>query len=398
MKVLYIGCYRDGTGWAHAAQDYILSLDTVNIEVVPRFVKLNDNFAEIPKRIEDLENNDDKNCDVVIQHVLPHLMDYRGDFQKNIALYVTETDHCKNTCWPERISMLDESWVPNKFMAGECSINSNILNPHYIVPHAADVSKYQTSYEPLDIPYIQDKFVFYYIGEINRRKNIPAILRAFHTEFGPEEDVAIVIKAHVPGQSAEQSQSDLINLSNRVKDGLKIYGDQGMYHSEIFITDYLSEEQIMRLHSTCDCFVSATLGEAWGIPIFDAMAMGKTPICTDTGGPRDFIGDGGYLVNSRKEPCFGMVETFDELYVSNESWDAPDLLELRGHMRSAFENKEEREKKIESGISRSYDYSYSSVGDIMKSILLEENNPEPFNKNSEIKEIHSLKKILQCQT
>ena len=93
MKVLYIGCYRDGTGWAHAAQDYILSLDTVNIEVVPRFVKLNDNFAEIPKRIEDLENNDDKNCDVVIQHVLPHLMDYRGDFQKNIALYVTETDH-----------------------------------------------------------------------------------------------------------------------------------------------------------------------------------------------------------------------------------------------------------------------------------------------------------------
>ena len=67
-------------------------------------------------------------------------------------------------------------------------------------------------------------------------------------------------------------------------------------------------------------------------------------------------------------------------------------------MRSAFENKEEREKKIESGISRSYDYSYSSVGDIMKSILLEENNPEPFNKNSEIKEIHSLKKILQCQT
>ena len=88
-----------------------------------------------------------------------------------------------------------------------------------------------------------------------------------------------------------------------------------------------------------------------------------------------------------------MVETFDELYVSNESWDSPDLLELRRHMRSAFKDKEEREKKIESGISRAYDYSYSSVGDIMRSILLEENSPEPFNKNSEIKETHSLKKI-----
>ena len=42
MKVLYLGCYRDGTGWAHSAIDYILSLDAAGIEVVPRFIKLND--------------------------------------------------------------------------------------------------------------------------------------------------------------------------------------------------------------------------------------------------------------------------------------------------------------------------------------------------------------------
>ena len=47
MKVLYIGCYRDGTGWAKAAQNYILSLDTAGVEVVPRFIKLNDNNSEM---------------------------------------------------------------------------------------------------------------------------------------------------------------------------------------------------------------------------------------------------------------------------------------------------------------------------------------------------------------
>ena len=396
MKVLYIGCYRDGTGWAHAAQDYILSLDTVGIEVVPRFIKLNESITEIPKRIEELEKNTDNGCDVVIQHVLPHLMDFRGDFDKNIALYVTETSHCQNTCWPERISMLDEAWVPNRFMAEECCRNSHMSVPHYIIPHAADMSKYQIEHEPLDIPFLKDKFVFYYIGEINRRKNIGAILKAFHTEFRPEEDVAIVLKAHVPGQSSEQSQNDLSNLSNQVKDGLKLYPSKDMYHKEIFICDYLTESQILRLHSTCDCFVSASLGEAWGIPAFDAMAMGKTPICTETGGPKDFIGDGGYLVKSRKEPCFGMLETFDELYVSNESWDSPDPIELRRCMRSAFENQKERQDKKEKGISRSYDYSYSSIGSIMKSTLYGTEGVQVFNQNSEIINKHSVKKLFKC--
>ena len=43
MKVLFIGCYRDGTGWAKAAGDYILAMDAAGIDVVCRPLKLNDN-------------------------------------------------------------------------------------------------------------------------------------------------------------------------------------------------------------------------------------------------------------------------------------------------------------------------------------------------------------------
>lgn len=55
MKVLYIGCYRDGTGWGQAAIDYILSLDAAGIDVVPRPIKLNDRQINLPKRISELE-------------------------------------------------------------------------------------------------------------------------------------------------------------------------------------------------------------------------------------------------------------------------------------------------------------------------------------------------------
>ena len=58
MKVLYIGCYRDGTGWGQAAIDYILSLDAAGIDVVPRPIKLNDRQINLPKRISELEQND----------------------------------------------------------------------------------------------------------------------------------------------------------------------------------------------------------------------------------------------------------------------------------------------------------------------------------------------------
>jgi len=395
MKVLYIGCYRDGTGWAHAAQDYILSLDSAGVEVVPRFINLNGSQAEIPRKIEELEKNSDKNCDIVIQHVLPHQLCFEGEFEKNICLYVSETDHFQNTCWPERIGLLDEAWVPNTFMAEEVSRNSKIATPHRVIPHASDMSKYQEIYEPFDIPFFKDKFVFYFIGEINRRKNIGAVLKAFHTEFRPEEDVAILLKSHIPGKSAEESKSYLTDLSMKIKDGLKLYQSNNMYHDEVFICDYLTEEQIMRVHSTGDCFVSASFGEAWGIPIFEAMAMGKTPICTDTGGPRDFIGDGGYLVESRKENCFGVVDTFDELYVANESWDEPNISHMRQLMRRAFENNEERQRKSEEGISKSYDYSYSSIGEIMLSAL--SGNSKIFNENNDIKDKHSIKKLLKCQ-
>ena len=391
MKVLYIGCYRDGTGWANAAQGYILSLDAAGIDVVPRFIKLNENHNKVPKRIAELEKKSSKNCDLVIQHVLPHQLKFNGNFQKNICLYVAETDHCKNNIWPERINLMDEAWVPNSFMATEFCKNSNISTPHRVVPHAFDISKYQQEYEPLQIPYLKDKFVFYYIGEISRRKNIGAILKAFHLEFGPEEDVEILIKGHLPGASANESLSHLKELSHKIKEGLKIYSSEDLYHKEIFICDYVSEEEIMQIHSTCDCFVSSSFGEAWGIPIFDAMSMGKTPICVEYGGPKDFLGNGGYFAESREDSCFGAVDTFEDMYVGNENWRSVDINSLRSCMRKAYEDKEERKNRASFGINNSYNYSYYNVGQKMKKTLFEEEKEELFNTDNQIKNKHLIK-------
>ena len=51
MKVLYIGCYRDHTGWGQAAIDYILSMDSVGIDVVCRPLKLNQTQGGLTKTL-----------------------------------------------------------------------------------------------------------------------------------------------------------------------------------------------------------------------------------------------------------------------------------------------------------------------------------------------------------
>ena len=393
MKVLYLGNWRDGTGWGNAAQGYILSLDAAGVNVVPRHIKLNNREVEIPERILELERRSDKDCDVVIQHVLPHHLDYNGSFDKNIALYVTETDHCKNTVWPERLNLMDECWIPNHDMLNNAK-NSNICAPMHIVPHACDIYKYQAEYEPLQMDIIKDKFVFYYIGEHNRRKNLMALIKAFHLEFGCDEGVALVLKAHIPEESVAESEKYLREMANTIKDGLKLYPQRSMYHPEIFICQYLSDVDIMRLHATCDCFVSPSFGEAWGIPTFDAMAMGKTPISTSTGGPKDYLTDCGWLVDAKKESCFGMVDSFSEMYAGNEKWDRIDLEALRKAMRDAYTNSEDRLKKADAGINRAYEYSYETVGLHMKNILENKTTPHFGADRDFIHEKHSIKKLI----
>ena len=97
MKVLFAGPYKDNSGWAHAAQEYILALDAVGIDVVPRAIKLNLQVnPPIPQTITELESKSDRGCDVIIQNILPHMFDFDGRFKQNVGLIFTETSHFKN--------------------------------------------------------------------------------------------------------------------------------------------------------------------------------------------------------------------------------------------------------------------------------------------------------------
>lgn len=373
IKALVIGVYLDGTGWAQACIDNILALDAAGVDVVCRPVKLNNVQSKVPERILQLQAKDDSNCEVVIQHLLPHHMNYSGHFKLSIGIYETETDSFKDSVWAERLNCMDELWVPNQQMV-EAARASGVVTPISVIPHATDTQRFMQSYDTLDMlkPYKdQNSFLFYFVGELVRRKNLPALLRAFHSEFDRDEPVELVIKTSQPGVSKSDLLQKVQYLSNSVKYGLKLYGGNlDAYKKEIVIGDRLTSEGIMKLHGSCDCLVAPSYGEAWHIPCFTSMAMGKTPIATACTGFLDYLSDKeGWLVPCRKEPVFEANETFSDLFTANENWWSIDIIELRKAMRTAYTQKQLRQEKACNGIIRAHDFSYFNVGSRMRRLL-----------------------------
>ena len=368
MKVLYIGCYRDGTGWGKAAEGYILAMDSVGIDVVPRPIKLNQNQKPIPKRIIELEKKESFGSDICIQHTLPHLMEYNSKFKKNIALYATETSNFVDSGWSRRINMLDEAWVINNQMV-QASKNSGVEIPIKVVPHACDFSKFEKGHKKMDFPNAENNFIFYTIADLNKRKNLEAFIKAFHAEFDPSEPASIIIKSHKYGLDPDETATQIKNMCDKIKMGLKKFASISDYKEDLIVTDFISDQDIYRIHKSCDCFVMPSYGEAWCIPAFDAMGFGKTPICTNIGGMADFIGDAGFLVEGAMEPVCDMLDTFPDLFTGNEDWCSVSIQGLRECMRHVYESQGALKKMKRSGLKRAYEYSYKNIGNLIKGLL-----------------------------
>jgi glycosyltransferase involved in cell wall biosynthesis len=368
MKALYIGHYREGTGWGQAAIDYILALDSAGVDVVCRPIKLNDNNPEIPERVAELEAKPLGGSTHCIQHVLPHLMDYNGRFEKNIGLFVTETSTIKYTGWPQRLKQMDEIWVPcvdNFLSAMDGCPGANIK----VIPHATDVSRFEEDWKPLEIPYAEDRHVFYFIGENIRRKRISALLQAYYKAFTANDNVMLVIKTSKAGFSARDVQEMMQETDKQVRDQLRMYPNHAYYPPVIFLTERLSEEDLMGLHTRGNTFCTTSFGEAWCIPAFDAMGFGNHVISSKTGGMEDFLQgySRGYLAAGQYSPVFGADLVFQDMNTGHETWFYVDISNFAAYMRMIYLIENEKAEDETEHINQ---YSYESVGQKMKDALL----------------------------
>lgn len=368
LKILYLGNYLDGTGWGNAAEQAILALDSAGVEVVPRVITFND-FAgrdNVNKRILELQTNSfADNIDICIQHTLPELYIY-NDSCKHIARFESETNDLRYSLWPKYINLLDEAWVPNR-QAHMAAISSGVTKPVKIAHHCIDISKYEKIEKTATVTELNHSFNFCFVGEFTSRKNISALLTAFHIEFHPSENINLFLKLNISGMNSNKVIEQFNNVNEKIKAGLRI---RNKYKNPVIITGMLPENQLKSIMKQCHCFVCSSNGEAWCIPALEAMAMGMRVIYPKGSGLQEFACDTGFSFDVNETPCMGL-DTLPNLQTAFDTWNSPDINSLCIAMRYAYNAYQHAEKNAWSDHPKieAARFDYKEVGKRLKELL-----------------------------
>jgi len=365
-KVLYIAHFRESSGWSEAAKHLVLAMDYAGIDVVTRSFKL-DGANSVHPRIQELENRSTQGCNIVIQHVLPHFYEYSGVFSKNIGYFVGEGSSFRKCGWDYKASLMDEIWVPNRELKSVLGKNTKVVH------HAHDIAPYLKRYEPL-IP--DDSYKFYCIIDFVNRKNLPCLLKAFHTEFSLRENVDLVVKIGKNGIEGEDVQKEFSTINDAICVKLNKHKDQRMYKDIFLLTNRLSDDGLHALHSTCDCYVSMSHGEAWNYPLADAVFHGNETIASSVGGHKEYIPlSSGILVNGTMEPAQG-YDSIPNYQTCEDEWFEPSISATMRAMRQKFNESQEtpgfqklRMDKSKRNRQLVHQFSYAAIGNQIKELI-----------------------------
>jgi glycosyltransferase involved in cell wall biosynthesis len=212
---------------------------------------------------------------------------------------------------------------------------------------------------------------FYYVGAWAIRKNVEGVIRAYLRSFSPVDNVELVIQS----SGAAESACDV----TRIATGLTLEQMPPVR----FSSQRVSDEQIREIHRSCQCFVTATRGEAWNLPAFDAMLHGNHIIAPAGMGSDDFLtGTSADLYSGIRVPAGGEVRLVADpmapaghatgVYLGTEGltvrseWIDPDIVLLGKLMRQAYVENTTNLRVTYDPAAR---FGRAAVGKLIKSML-----------------------------
>jgi len=384
-NILFCGPYRQKDGWGNASKEYLraLKLTGYNIAARPLYTNrdmfYNDDISsfEDSKEFSGLENKSYDSYDIIIQHCLPHMTKHYGGV-KNISLLHLENT-IKHTELYYPLSLMDEIWVSTEFekrMLEESDIKQSIS----VIKLPCNIEKYghKTNIEfGEQFKVLESTYNFYFIGESIWRKNLDDLIKAFHGEFNPSENVSLVIKTHHFGKSEQQTLSIIKEKIANIKKEIKMYYYQNMpYKKELIIPEHMPQKKLYELHSVLDCLVVPSRGEGFCIPAFDAIMHGSKVIANENAGSSQFLNEhNSKPIKSYKTPMISPEEyvPLHNFYNNRNYWHQISVCDLKEKMREAYEeNKDKDESEEIKKHSRENIlplYSYENVAKEMLEVL-----------------------------
>lgn len=366
MNVAYLGPILDYSGYGEANRHAIAALHAAGVNVCAKKVSYaveKSDFGAIGLLMEKLIDNR-ADYKIKILHTTPD--EYRHFIEPgkyHIGHFFWETDRVPED-FAKGLQTMDEIWTGSEANKA-AMVKAGVDRPIYIYPQAIEVEREDFApYEIIDF----DGYLFYSIFEWIDRKNPRELIKAYYEAFPAGENVGLMLKTYFRNFTLQNKRM----IQNQINE-IRIELGHTEYPPLFMYFELMDRYQIMRLHATGDCFVSAHRGEGWGIPQVEAALAGKPVVSTNYGGAHEYFKDGetAKLLPFKMKPLRGM-EHSSRWYSSEQNWADVDHEALVKAFRWAYENPKKAKamgKKGQSYVKENFNFEH--VGELMSNRLTE---------------------------
>lgn len=121
---------------------------------------------------------------------------------------------------------------------------------------------------------------FLSVGKVEVRKGHDILPHVFDAAFGDNDNVELYISHFNPFSTEEE----LVNWQ-------KLYDSMRLRAKVKFVNWATDPNALANLMKSCDCIISLSKGEAWNLPLLEAMSCGTHVIATNYSGHTEFLNE-----------------------------------------------------------------------------------------------------------
>lgn len=359
MQINYNG-YFNSSGYSISCQDNILAMLQVKPDVDIRIHLINQKMGQgISKNRQQLfvALKQKKPCEpsINLYHCIPPRYRRPPGKTKHFGLCVFETINLPSE-WIGTMNNMDAIITASNFNKNVFE-NSGVKVPIHVIPHCFDPEAFNKNTKA---PGKYSQTTFISMGTWKKRKNWESLIKGWYAAFDPRQNVCLLIKTEKPEELKAMVQRVKRTSEWRSKATAPIYCEENP------ICDFEDIPSILRKG---DIYISASLGEGFGLSGLHAMALGIPVITTRFGGSLEYAKpDLCTYLEPAKYQSIPVMDAIPQL--SNCIWPYISVSEIASKMREVLQNVKEREEKTQKAYKYVHEnFSYDVIGKKFLEIL-----------------------------